>query len=156
VPDELGQEEGGAGFHDQAAAREDEADFGGAVGEPDGHGQRHGDADADGGALERGDGGFAAVVDGEGYAAAADRGDSGQYVVEIYSLEGLLRVPVVRADVQSELVCNPPIPVIVHPFFLAAVESHLQIRARAEDPAVPCHDDAFDTVVDVEEREGLL
>lgn len=39
--------------------------------ESDVHGERHGDADADGGALERADGGFAAVVDGEGDAAAS-------------------------------------------------------------------------------------
>lgn len=69
--DQLGQEEGAAGFHDEAPPREDEADFGLAVGDADGHGERHRDADADGGALQGADGGLAAAVDGEDDAAAA-------------------------------------------------------------------------------------
>lgn len=71
VADQPGQEEGRTGLHDEAAAGEDEADFGVLIGDADVHGERHGDADADGGALEGADCGFAAVVDCEGDAAAA-------------------------------------------------------------------------------------
>lgn len=71
MADEARQEERRRGFHDEPAAREDEADFCGARCDADVHGQRHGDADADGGALERADGGLAAVEDGEGYSASA-------------------------------------------------------------------------------------
>lgn len=71
VADQAREEVRRAGLHDQAAAGKDEADLGVAVGEADVHGQRHGDADADGGALEGADGGLAAVEDGEGYSAAA-------------------------------------------------------------------------------------
>ena len=78
MPDQAGQEEGRRGFEDEAAAGKHEADFGGAVGDADVHGERHGDADADGGALEGADGGFFAAVDGEGDAAAAGRREKGK------------------------------------------------------------------------------
>lgn len=71
VADEAWEEVRGCGFHDDAAAGEDEADLGGACGEADCGGERHGDADADGGAVDGHYGGFAAAVDGEGDAAAA-------------------------------------------------------------------------------------
>ena len=71
MPDEAGQEEGRAGFHDETATGEDEAYFRAFVRDADVHGKCHGYADADGGALEGADCGFAAVVDGEGYAAAS-------------------------------------------------------------------------------------
>ena len=74
VPDEPRQEERAAGFHDDAAAGEDEADLGGGGGEPDGCGQGHSYADAHRGAVESGDGGFGGVVDREGDAAAAGEG----------------------------------------------------------------------------------
>jgi len=74
VAEEPGEEEGTAGFHDEAAAREDEADFGGPVGDADAHGEGHGGADADGGALDGGYDGLFALVDREGDAAAAGWG----------------------------------------------------------------------------------
>lgn len=61
--DESGKEEGRAGFHDETAAGEDEPDFCVLVRDADVHGERHGDADSDGGTLEGANGGFAAVVD---------------------------------------------------------------------------------------------
>ena len=39
---------------------------------------------------------------------------------------------------------------------LSAYETRLEIRARAEDPALPGNDDALDSVVDVEEGEGIF
>lgn len=71
MADEARQEKGRAGFHDEAAAGEDEAYFCGGVGNADVGWEGHCYADSDGGALEGGDGGFAAVVDGQGYSAAA-------------------------------------------------------------------------------------
>jgi hypothetical protein len=71
VADQPRQEEGRARLHDQAAPREHEADLGVLRRQPDVAGQRHGDADADGGAVQGRDGWRSAVVDGEGDAAAA-------------------------------------------------------------------------------------
>ena len=71
--DETRQEVRRARFHDDAAAREDEADLCGAARKPDGGGEGHGDADADRRAVDRGDGRLAAVVDRERDAAAARR-----------------------------------------------------------------------------------
>lgn len=73
MPDETRQVEGRTGFHNEAAAGEDKADLCGAVGQADVHGERHGDTDANGGALQSANGGFAAVSDGEGYAAATTK-----------------------------------------------------------------------------------
>lgn len=69
--DEAREEEGRRGFHDEAAARKHEADFCVFGREPYRHGERQGDADADGGAVHCGDGGLAAGVDCEGDAAAS-------------------------------------------------------------------------------------
>lgn len=74
VPDQPGEQVARAGLHDEPAAREDEADLCGARRDADRHGQRHGDADADGGAVQRGDGGLAAALDGEDDAPAAGEG----------------------------------------------------------------------------------
>lgn len=71
MADQARQEEGAASLHDESTARKDEADLGFLVGDADVHGERHGDADADGRALEGADGGLAAVVDGEDDASAA-------------------------------------------------------------------------------------
>jgi len=68
--DQPRQEERRGGLHDEAAAGEDEADLGAAVGDADRRGEGHGDADPDGGAVDRDDGGLAAVVDREGYLAS--------------------------------------------------------------------------------------
>jgi hypothetical protein len=72
VTDQAREEVRRASLHDQAAAGEYKADLGVAVGDADVHGQRHGDADADGGALEGADGGLTAVEDGESYSAATN------------------------------------------------------------------------------------
>jgi len=51
---------------------------------------------------------------------------------------------------------NPPapIPVLAHRL-LAALERRREVGARAEDPAVPRDDGAFDAGVDVDELEGV-
>ena len=64
------QEVGATGFHDEAAAAEDEADFRAAVANADVHRERHCDSYSDSGALEGADGGFAAVEYGEGDSSA--------------------------------------------------------------------------------------
>lgn len=71
MPDQPRQEVGTTGFHDEPAARKHEADFCFRVGDTDVHGEGHGYADANGGALEGGYGGFAAVVDCERYFASS-------------------------------------------------------------------------------------
>jgi len=71
VADSAGQEKRGTRFHDDAAAGEYKAYLGGRGREPDGAGECHGDADTDGGAVEGGDGGLAALLDIKGYSAAA-------------------------------------------------------------------------------------
>ena len=71
MPDEARQEERTTRFHDEAAAGKDEADLCVLVRNAYIHGERHGDADADGGALEGADGGFAAVEDTQCYSAAS-------------------------------------------------------------------------------------
>lgn len=71
VPDQPRQIERRARLHDDAAPRKYKPDFRARRCNPDVHWQRHGDADAYGGTLDRGDAGFAAVMDGEGYAAAS-------------------------------------------------------------------------------------
>ena len=69
--DEAREEVGGAGLHDDASAREDKADFGGCARDANTGGECHGDAHADRGAVDGGDGWLGAVVDREGDAAAA-------------------------------------------------------------------------------------
>lgn len=61
VPDQSGQVERGARLHDEAAARKDEADFRLGVRDAHVHGERHGDTDADGGAVQGPDCGLARV-----------------------------------------------------------------------------------------------
>lgn len=101
VPDEPRQKVRTAGFHDDAAARKHEADFGGARRDADVHGERHGDADADGGALEGADGGLAAVEDGEGDAASA--------------VVGYISAFMFHSEKRNvEIIGNIPIPMIVH------------------------------------------
>ena len=85
--DEAREEVRRARLHDDAAAREDEADLGRGAGEPDARRQGHGDADADGRAVDRRDGRFAAVVDGEGDAAAAGTG-GGRISMLLFKLGG--------------------------------------------------------------------
>lgn len=68
--DEARQEEAAAGLEAEAPAAEDEADLGVLAGDADVGGQRHGDADADRGAVDGDDDGLCAAVDGEADLAA--------------------------------------------------------------------------------------
>lgn len=64
-PDEPRQVKAAAGLHAEAAPREDEAALGVAAGDADGGGQRHGHADADGGAVDGGNDGLGAALHGQ-------------------------------------------------------------------------------------------
>src|SRR4051812_48315566 len=68
---EARQEPAGAGLGDDSATREDEADLGAPDGEPDVHRERHGDADADGRTIDRGDHRLVTIEDAARDAAAA-------------------------------------------------------------------------------------
>jgi hypothetical protein len=80
--DEAGQEPGGGGLRRDAAAGEDEAELRVGAGQADVHGQLHGDADADRGAVHGGDQGLQAVVHAQRHAAAA-------VAVDVADLAGL-------------------------------------------------------------------
>lgn len=69
-PDQARQEVRRAGLHGDAAAAEHEPVLALLVGDAHHRGQGHGHSDADGRALHRDDGGFAASVDGQGAASA--------------------------------------------------------------------------------------
>lgn len=71
VTHEARQEVAAGGLRDEAPARKDKANLCLRPAHADSHRQRHGDADAHCGALDSANGRLAAVVDGEGDAAAA-------------------------------------------------------------------------------------
>lgn len=150
VPDQPRQEETRTRLHDEAAAREDKADLCVLVRDPDVHGQSHGDADADGGALQCADGGFAAVEYRQCYAAAA----------AITQSHTLASVPTYTPSQPEGLDKNIPIPMIHDLLRLRPTrplpKPNLEIRACAENPPVPRNNNALDAVVDIEHGVRLL
>jgi hypothetical protein len=73
VANKARQKVGRVGFHCDATARTHEAILGSRVGNANGSGQFHGHANANGGAIERCDGGFAASVNGKVQATTTDQ-----------------------------------------------------------------------------------
>ena len=146
MPDESWQEEGATSLHNEPAARKHKADLRVTVAESYVHGQRHCDADTNGGALQGADCGLPAVEDGEGNPAASVQVDVSFWTVGSSLPAATRRFSSLVLHCKSLVFWSEavdiPVPMILHPLCTLSgrplPKFNTQICAGAEHRSISC------------------